>query len=113
MKKTLLFFAFFIIFEFLFSCSIAKKEQISDFSFPIYGNYCGPFHPPIGMNPVAINDIDLACQNHDICYESNGYFNEICDMEIIENLKSINPNSESEKLARKLLIFYFQKTKNI
>ena len=113
MKKTLLLFTSFVILEFLFSCSIAKKEQISELSFPIYGNYCGPLHPPKGMNPVPIDDVDIACHNHDKCYDDYGYFNKSCDLKIIEDLKSVIPQSESEALSRKLLIFYFQKTKKI
>jgi hypothetical protein len=117
MKKTLLLLTSFITLEFLFSCSLVKKEQAtssikpySELSFPVYGNYCGPLHPPKGMNPVAIDGVDNACKNHDKCYENYGYFNKNCDLKIIENLKKTNPTKESENLARKLLIFYFQET---
>ena len=113
MKKTLLFFAFFVIFEFLFGCSIAKKEQISDLSFPIYGNYCGPLYPPKGSFPLPIDKVDFACKNHDSCYANNGYFNKNCDIKIIEELRALNPTTESEKLARKLLIFYFEEALKI
>ena len=112
MKKTLLFISI-IALEFLFSCSIAKKEQVSELSFPIYGNYCGPLHPPKGLNPVPIDDVDASCKNHDKCYEDYGYFNKNCDLKIIEDLKSVIPQNESEALSRKLLIYYFQKTKKI
>ena len=120
MKKTLLLLTFFITLEFLFSCSVGEKEQTiasikpySELSFPVYGNYCGPLHPPKGMNPVAIDQVDFACQNHDKCYDDYGYFNKSCDLKIIEDLKSVIPQTESEALSKKLLIYYFQKTKKI
>ena len=113
MKKTFLLLTSFIALELLFSCSLAKKEQISELSFPVYGNYCGPLHPPKGVKPAVIDETDSTCQSHDKCYDDHGYFNKNCDLKIIEDLKSVSPQSESEALARKLLIFYFQKTKKI
>ena len=85
----------------------------TDLSFPIYGNYCGPFHPPKGMNPLALNQVDLACQNHDKCYDDYIAFNKNCDLQIIKELKLINPLSADEKLAQRLLIFYFQESLKI
>lgn len=110
MKKIYLFF---FIFYSLFSCSSNKKTKISDLNFPIYGSYCGPLHPPKGMNPLAIDEVDFACKNHDKCYDDFGYFNRNCDEKIVKDLKLINPQSENEKLAQRLLIFYFQESLKI
>lgn len=111
MKKT---FLLLLVLSFLFSCSNNKKiMQTTDLSFPIYGNYCGPFHPPKGMNPLAIDEVDLACKNHDKCYDDYGYFNKKCDLQIMKDLKLINPQNETEKLAHRLLIFYFQESSKI
>jgi hypothetical protein len=111
MKKT---FLLLLVLSFLFSCSNNKETlQTTDLSFPIYGNYCGPFHPPKGMNPLAFDEVDLACKNHDICYDDYGYFNKNCDLQIMKDLKLINPQSETEKLAQRLLIFYFQEAQKI
>lgn len=106
MKKII--FLPFILF-YLFGCSATKKSNINtEYSFPIYGNYCGPLYPPKGTNPIALDEVDSACKNHDKCYDDLGYFNKNCDLQIIQELKIINPKSENEKLAKKLLIFYFQ-----
>jgi hypothetical protein len=111
MKKT--FFLIMILFL-LFGCSSNKKTtQKIELSFPIYGNYCGPLSPPKGMNPIALDEVDLACKNHDKCYEDLGYLNKNCDLQIIKDLKLINSQSETEKLASRLLIFYFQESSKI
>jgi hypothetical protein len=111
MKKT---FLLLLVLSFLFSCSNNKKKmQKTDLSFPVYGNYCGPLYPPKGMNPLALDEVDLACKNHDKCYDDYGYFNKNCDLEIIKDLKLINPQSETEKLAQRLLIYYFQEAQKI
>ena len=88
MKKTFLSLLFL---SFLFSCSNNKKTmRTTDLSFPIYGNYCGPLPPPKGMNPLAFDEVDLACKNHDKCYDDYGYFNKNCDLQIMKDLKLIN-----------------------
>ena len=110
MKKT---FLLLIFLEFIFSCSNKKITQKSELSFPIYGNYCGSLYPPKGSFPLPIDKVDFACKNHDSCYANNGYFNKNCDIKIIEELRAINPTTESEKLARKLLIFYFEEALKI
>ena len=111
MKKL---FLLLLIIVYLFSCSSNKKiAQKTELSFPIYGNYCGPLFPPKGMNPIALDAVDLACKNHDKCYDDFGYFNKNCDLQIMKDLKLINPQSETEKLAQRLLIFYFQESSKI
>jgi hypothetical protein len=111
MKKT---FFLLLIIVYLFSCSGNKKiVQKTEFAFPIYGNYCGPLYPPKGMNPIALDAVDLACKNHDKCYDNFGYFNKNCDLQIMKDLRLITPKSETEKLAQRLLIFYFQESLKI
>ncbi len=110
MKK---FFFLVVFFSFIFSCSGKKISQNSELSFPVYGNYCGPLYPAKGSNPTPIDSTDITCKNHDKCYNDFGYFNKNCDLKIIEELKLVTPKTESEKLARKLLIFYFQETQKI
>jgi len=103
-----------IISSFLCACANYKKPtNKTELSFPIYGNYCGPLHPPKGLNPVPLDGVDSACKKHDKCYDNLGYFNKSCDLQIIEELKITNPQSENEKLAQKLLIFYFQEASKI
>ena len=112
MKKT--FFLFLMAIIFLFGCSSNKKIiKNPELSFPVYGNYCGPLYPPKGTNPIALDQVDLACKNHDKCYEDYGYFNKKCDLQILDSLRLIKPKSENEKLAQKLLIFYFQESTKI
>ena len=110
MKKT---FSLIFVISFLFSCSSNKKIAKSELSFPVYGNYCGPLYPPKGMSPLALDGVDLACKNHDQCYGDQGYFNKNCDLQIMKDLRLITPQSETEKLAQRLLIFYFQESSKI
>ena len=110
MKKI---FSLIIIFGLLFSCSSNKKIAKSELSFPVYGNYCGPLYPPKGSKPAPVDKVDLACKNHDKCYDDSGYFNKNCDLQILQDLKTVIPNSENENLAKKLLIFYFQEATKI
>jgi len=111
MKKIIITF---VIFKYLLGCSgIKNSRENTEYTFPIYGNYCGPLHPPIGTNPLPLDNVDYACKNHDKCYDVLGFFNKNCDLKIIEELKIVNPRSENEKLAKKLLIFYFQENLKI
>jgi len=111
MKKT---FIFLFVVVLMSSCSGNKKiTQKTELSFPVYGNYCGPLYPPKGMNPIALDAVDLACKNHDKCYDDFGYFSKNCDFQIIKDLQLINPKSADEKLAQRLLIFYFQESLKI
>ncbi len=88
-----------------FSC--AKKEvKKENLSFPIYGNYCGPLYPVASMKPIALDEVDNACKNHDRCYELNGYFNQDCDMQLKNDLIAIDPASAEEDLAKRLILFY-------
>jgi hypothetical protein len=65
------------------------------------------------MNPIALDKVDLACKNHDKCYDDFGYFNKNCDLQIMKDLRLITPQNETEKLAQRLLIFYFQESSKI
>lgn len=53
----------------------------------IHGNYCGPGNR--GGQPV--DAIDSVCRLHDVCYMVNGYHDPICDQEIIDWVKNIDP----------------------
>ena len=97
----------------LMSCSQVKNIKESDLAFPVYGNYCGPKYPPQGTNPVPIDSVDIACKNHDKCYEQYGYFDKLCDSEIINELKSTSPSTPEEIIAKKLIISYFEKTQEL
>lgn len=108
LKKILLIISFSLL-----SCQQSKKQEITELSFPIYGNYCGPLYPPKGSKPLPIDSVDNACKNHDMCYDINGYLSKECDNQILLELKSITPNTESEKLIRKLLITYFSRATSI
>ena len=71
------------------------------------------FSEASSWNPIAIDEVDLACKNHDKCYDDFGYFNKNCDLKILKDLKLISPRTETEKLAQRLLIFYFQESSKI
>ncbi len=102
--RQLLLFAVILLFS---SCSFLKKP-VQEQSFPVYGNYCGPLHPKKGSSPMPINITDLACKNHDNCYEKNGYFNSECDQKLIKELGRVNATSPEEEIFRQLIIKYFK-----
>lgn len=98
-----------ISFLVLSSCAIfSNKNTVGDF--PIYGNWCGPFHPKGGTSPNPIDNTDLACKKHDLCYDKNGYLSKKCDEGLILNLKSFIPENEIEKIANKAIISYFKRS---
>jgi hypothetical protein len=57
----------------------------------IHGNYCGPGNR--GGEPV--DTIDAGCQLHDVCYMVNGYHSPLCDQELVDWAKNIDPNTLS------------------
>ena len=88
-----------------FSCAKTGLKE-KNLSFPVYGNYCGPLYPVASMKPIAIDDVDNACKNHDRCYDLKGYFNQDCDMQLKNDLIAISPLSTEEDLAKRLILFY-------
>jgi len=108
MKKYL-----FILTILVANCSQIKNVDQSDLAFPVYGNYCGPKYPPEGTSPTPLDSVDTACKNHDKCYERYGYFDKMCDGNIIKELKNIKPSTPEEKLARRLIISYFERTQKL
>lgn len=94
------------------SCeTFSKLEAVS--SFPIYGNYCGPDYPKTKSTAIPIDMTDLACKDHDLCYEQNGYLNATCDQELVDDLKRSQPQTLIEKNTRKLIISYFKRSPKI
>ena len=93
------------------SCAtFSNKNTVGQF--PIYGNWCGPAHPAKNTNPKPIDSTDLACKNHDFCYEQKGYLNKSCDEALVAELKANSDNicSIQEKHARKAIISYFRRS---
>jgi hypothetical protein len=95
------------LYLFVNACTIFTNKNTAG-TFPIYGNYCGLDHPRAGSNPIPIDKTDLACKNHDKCYDQNEYFNKKCDENIVTELKSIKPKNEIEKIARDAIVKYFE-----
>lgn len=91
------------------SCAIFTNKDTAG-EFPIYGNWCGPDHPKTGTNPKPIDNTDLSCKHHDLCYAENGYLNATCDENLITELKANTPQNEIEAIARKAIISYFRKS---
>lgn len=95
------------LYLFVNSCAIFSNKKTAG-TFPVYGNYCGLDHPRVETNPIPIDKTDLACKNHDKCYDKNGFFDKKCDENIINELKSVTPKNEVEKIARQAIIEYFK-----
>jgi hypothetical protein len=54
---------------------------------PIYGNYCGPGNPLDNGRPI--DHLDAACQAHDDCYATNGYWDCNCDEKLIADVNDL------------------------
>lgn len=66
-----------------------------------YGNFCGKGHPSISstlskneqvqtlLSIRPADDIDLACQLHDVCYAAEGKPTNVCDRALAENLSQL------------------------
>ncbi len=91
------------------SCAIFTDKETAG-AFPIYGNWCGPFHPISGTNPIVINKTDSACKSHDMCYANSGYFRKACDKNLVLELKSFSPEDKVESDVRRLIISYFKRS---
>ena len=90
------------------SSSDIKSDAREIANIPQYGNYCGLNRPTNGEMPTPTDEVDAACKNHDMCYTEKKSFNVSCDAALITELKNISPKTESEKVARKLIILYFK-----
>lgn len=51
----------------------------------VYGNYCGPGNR--GGEPI--DDIDAACQSHDMCYHYNDRNSPECDRRFVKRLNRV------------------------
>lgn len=60
-----------------------------------YGNWCGRGNN--GRNPLDV--LDLACMQHDKCYDRNGRDNPYCDRVFVRRLKTIRNNGYSVTLG--------------
>lgn len=81
-----------------------------------YGNFCGKDHPPVDTRlplPQQINqllaiapidDVDMACQFHDICYTVAGSPHSLCDKVLRWNLKTVDPSIP--KVQRDVMGFF-------
>lgn len=86
MKRTAILFAILL----LSGCTMLP----SNWSFPVYGCWCGLNFPPEGMNPRPVDVWDSACQWHDHCYGDVYRNNEHCDDGFVQLLDLIQ-NGES------------------
>jgi hypothetical protein len=84
------------------------------------GNYCGPKYGATKQDvesgklkelPLPLDRIDGVCMVHDQCYEDTGYFNPVCDAEMIKSLLTLvhgDPNATmAEKLDAYVMSSYF------
>ncbi|MGH8580214.1 MAG: hypothetical protein ACREVK_08890 [Gammaproteobacteria bacterium] len=87
MNKCRYYFLVFLVTVTLYGCASTPRLE-----FPYYGNFCGPGHPRVDgiealekIKPIEkpIDDVDAACQQHDLCYARKGRQNEMCD-ELLE-----------------------------
>jgi hypothetical protein len=55
---------------------------------PIYGNWCGPGHPPAGTAPPPVDAFDAACMRHDLCTAGPAP-DKSCDMVLVSELHTL------------------------
>lgn len=60
---------------------------------PVYGNWCGPNYG----SGTPIDEVDRACQTHDLCYTRSGYFDCRCDNQLVKNLRKAIRKSKNLK----------------
>lgn len=106
MKKRVLLLIIFLITNCTVSYYTIRNKNMP--IFPKYGNYCGFDRPLYGMNPIAVDQLDLACENHDKCYKIKSAFNINCDIALIAELKNMTPKTDPENVARESIISYFK-----
>lgn len=76
-------------------------------SFPIYGNYCGPGNPLENGEPVDF--LDAACQAHDDCYNTNGYWDCNCDEKLIADVNALMDDlTGTAYIAGNAIILFFE-----
>ena len=79
-----------IVFLLIFSVEIRADQPVTDpilintenpdAIMPTYGNWCGANHPEnIEEAEDPVNELDRACQKHDLCYLQKGYLSCECD----------------------------------
>jgi len=62
------------------SDSILLNTENPDALMPTYGNWCGANHPEnIEEAEEPVNELDRACQRHDLCYQQKGFLSCECD----------------------------------
>jgi hypothetical protein len=77
-----------------------------NYSFPIYGNYCGDFPMLLSSNLIPIDQVDNACKKFALCQVRFSKNNFDCYISLREEILDIIPSNSSEKLAKKLIIAY-------
>lgn len=77
----------------------------------LHGEFCGPMHPNVDTGSKRDNlkilisikprdNLDEACQRHDICYEIFGFGDRECDKSIVSDVEFINfTNTSSDSLC--------------
>lgn len=54
----------------------------------LYGNWCGPGHPPAGTFPPPVDEFDAACMRHDLC-TTGPLGNNQCDRRFVYELQGL------------------------
>lgn len=82
-----------------------KKETTIKAGIPIYGNWCGPGHG----SGEPIDTLDAICQEHDHCYQINGYFSCCCDHQLIHAIEMHQDQMKpKERIAALAMATYFK-----
>ncbi len=120
MDKNKAYILIFLIIIIILSTGFLEYAKGSD-NYLLYGNYCG-----LGGSGEAIDDIDVACRNHDDCYEQNqiqtGFFfiarqltglnkdpEQIsCDLEFCDSLISVENPTNRQKIFTDMATNFFK-----
>lgn len=76
---------------------------------PSYGNWCGLAYG----SGTPIDAVDACCMDHDNCYGSRGYFDCLCDYNIVTCMSAVDTSNDANaNLAKVGAIEFFRSSYN-
>lgn len=108
----------------LFVSTCSNNPITNQNSLPIHGRFCGSYTPDLPLmteenlvktlNDIKpIDEIDKACQTHDICYTQNANNEDACDKNLIHSIQAMGKTFDNARCwgLTEAILGYFQ-TKN-
>eukprot|EP01111_Echinosteliopsis_oligospora_P013861 TRINITY_DN5086_c0_g1_i1.p1 TRINITY_DN5086_c0_g1~~TRINITY_DN5086_c0_g1_i1.p1 ORF type:complete len:145 (-),score=13.89 TRINITY_DN5086_c0_g1_i1:51-485(-) len=71
---------------------------LNGMSMKLHGHYCGVNYGDATYAQDPIDAVDMACRNHDKCYDDQQYSDCLCDSKFIEELAAIDGKTISPQV---------------